>query len=163
MTNVTDNATNVILLDDNTREKLEADVRGKVVCSPMVDKDEGALVASVREVIGWLDRQAAITERECIDRWDAKATLEIAELRAKVDELTDERDELLEQVERYAEEAANFEQQLADMESAYMDKNAVQRYNSDVQVVAEQKNEYTIELRHRHGATTSISVAFRLE
>lgn len=55
------------------------------------------------------------------------------------------------------------ERRIADMERTHMDKSAGQRYNSDVQVVAEQKNEYTIELRHRHGATTSISVAFRLE
>ena len=46
---------------------------------------------------------------------------------------------------------------------AEIDKTAVQEYNLAVQVVAEPKIEYTAELRHRCGATTSISVAFRLE
>ena len=51
---------------EDTREKLEADVRGKVVYSPMIDKNTDAIVASVGDAIGWLDRQAAITEREFI-------------------------------------------------------------------------------------------------
>lgn len=49
----------------DSREKLEADVRSKVVYSPMVDKGTDAIVASVGDAIGWLDRQAAITEANC--------------------------------------------------------------------------------------------------
>lgn len=44
-----------------------------------------------------------------------------------------------------------------------MDKIAVQEYNMVVQVVAGRTIEYNTELRHRRGATTSMSVAFHLE
>ena len=43
------------------------------------------------------------------------------------------------------------------------EKTPVQWYNLVVRVVAEQTIEYNTELRHRLGATTSSSVAFRLE
>ena len=45
----------------------------------------------------------------------------------------------------------------------YLVKTAVQWYNLIVQVAAEQTIEYTDESRHRCGAATSMSVAFRLE
>ena len=95
MTNVTDNGTNVIPLDD-TREKLEADV-----WKLSKEWNKNASFWSIYTTVGYakiidlLDRQAAITQRECIDRWDAKAMLEIVELQARVDELQD-------QVDRYA-------------------------------------------------------------
>ena len=44
-----------------------------------------------------------------------------------------------------------------------LEETAVQEYNVTVQVAAGQTIEYNTELRHRCGAATSISVAFRLE
>jgi hypothetical protein len=44
-----------------------------------------------------------------------------------------------------------------------MYKNAGKWYNLTVQVAAERTIKYTSKLRHRHGAATSVSVAFRLE
>lgn len=142
MTNVTDNATNVIPLDD-TREKLEDDVR-KLLQSAYVyawmhgyENRRGCSFEKLHsEFYNLLDRQDAIMQRECIDRWDAKATLEVVELQAKVDELTEERDQLLDQAERYAEEAANFEQQLAERDGAVCERdgriNAYERRNTEL-------------------------------
>jgi len=48
-------------------------------------------------------------------------------------------------------------------DEAKLDKTAVQEYNITVQVAAGQTIEYNTELRHRRGAATSMSVAFRLE
>jgi hypothetical protein len=44
-----------------------------------------------------------------------------------------------------------------------MYKTAGKWYNLTVQVAAGRTIKYTSELRHRHGAATSVSVAFRLE
>ena len=46
---------------------------------------------------------------------------------------------------------------------AEIDKTAVQEYNLTVHVADGQTIEYNTELRHRCGAATSMSVAFRLE
>ena len=47
--------------------------------------------------------------------------------------------------------------------NAEIDKTAVQEYNLTVHVADGQTIEYNTELRHRCGAATSMSVAFRLE
>ena len=52
----------------DTREKLEADVRNHVAISITPNKPDDGVLASVGTVLGWLDRQAAITERECAER-----------------------------------------------------------------------------------------------
>lgn len=86
----------------DSREKLEADI------SEYVHHIAGATLMSDRAdesvVHGWLDRQAAITERECCEGCDIKRANERqarkihdvceghAELQAQVDELTAERD-----------------------------------------------------------------------
>ena len=69
-------------------------------------------------------------------------------------------DEFYRAIDRLESEIAERYMLKSDVE---IDKTAVQEYNLAVQVVAEPKIEYTAELRHRCGATTSISVAFRLE
>lgn len=51
--------------EPDTREKLEADVRRK---QREWSQSPCALDTNFHEVIGWLDRQAAITERECMER-----------------------------------------------------------------------------------------------
>lgn len=51
---------------DDTREKLEADIRGKCTLD-----SEWVNFVTVDEAICWLDRQAAITERECREYEDA--------------------------------------------------------------------------------------------
>ena len=48
-------------------------------------------------------------------------------------------------------------------DEAKLDETAAQEYNITVQVAAGQTIEYNTELRHRCGAATSMSVAFRLE
>lgn len=87
-------------MSHDTREKLEADVRRK---QREWSQSPCALDTNVHEVIGWLDRQAAITEREVKlrelhkfeenHRWHVRSIEEvnqqlnerIAELRAKLD------------------------------------------------------------------------------
>lgn len=69
----------------DTREKLEADVRRK---QREWSQSPCALDTNFYEVIGWLDRQAAITERECREYEDAlreQHHKRIAELKAKLD------------------------------------------------------------------------------
>lgn len=122
MTNVTDNATNVIPLDD-TREKLEADVREWTESRVLGD--------GVREtVMGWLDRQDAITQRECIDRWDDKALAlyadaetarkalaeECEEWERVCDKVRAERDELL-------RKSKEFEQTIAELHGAVCERD----------------------------------------
>ena len=74
--------------EPDTREKLEADVREWWYPShrlPSVHSKE-----NVDRVLGWLDRQAAITAEEAADAWadySDSVQNEIAELQAKVDEL----------------------------------------------------------------------------
>lgn len=59
------------------------------------------------------------------------------------------------------------EREIADRymlkDEAKLDETAVQKYNVVVQVAAGQTIEYNTELRHRCGAATSMSMAFRLE
>ena len=81
--------------EQDIRERLEADVRGAVhgayAYEDYIPEDM---------IIGWLDRQAAITEREQTDKWQHLAfgneLLEADKmaLQDSVDELTAERDEL---------------------------------------------------------------------
>ena len=96
----------------DSREKLEADIREYVHyiagATLMSDRADEAVVH------GWLDRQAAITEREClvlsVDGADAILTAENAKLQEQVDRLTAERDNLVDNLlicnserERYRE------------------------------------------------------------
>lgn len=90
----------------DTREKLEADVRRK---QREWSQSPCALDTNFYEVIGWLDRQAAITERECMERTTSERIgfdcAECAEglgrelearcyhLKARIAELRAERDE----------------------------------------------------------------------
>ena len=61
----------------------------------------------------------------------------------------------------------NIEAEIAEKyilkDESKLEENAVQEYNVTVQVAAGQTIEYNTELRHRCGAATSMSVAFRLE
>lgn len=128
MTNAANNGTNVIPLDD-TREKLWTDCEDlirRIQKRLFGGRDETALRCQFAEL---LDREKAITERECIDRWDAKATLEIAELRAKVNELTAElevaRKRHMENEDQLAEEndalIASVNELEADLNTAELD------------------------------------------
>ena len=53
--------------NQDSREKLERDVRNHIVISITPNKPDDGVLAPVGTVFGWLDRQAAITERECTD------------------------------------------------------------------------------------------------
>ena len=124
MTNVTDNATNVIPLDD-TREKLEADVREWCERSLAIFPE-----ALGRRIYKWLDRQDAITQRECIDRWDDKALAlyadaetarkalaeECEEWERVCDKVKAERDELL-------RKSKEFEQTIAELHGAVCERD----------------------------------------
>lgn len=83
-----DSTTELVSDEADSREKLEADVL------EMVKKG----FITYETLIEWLDRQAAITERECLVKSvqgaDAILIAECAELQAQVDELTAERDNL---------------------------------------------------------------------
>lgn len=63
--------------------------------------------------------------------------------------------------------ADEIEQEIAERymlkDDSKLEETAAQEYNITVQVAAGQTIEYNTELRHRCGAATSISVAFRLE
>ncbi len=77
----------------DTRELLEADVRSEYY---------GGIESEADEIIGWLDRQAAITRAEVFENgeYDCMTCDAKAELREQVDELTAERDKLKERLER---------------------------------------------------------------
>lgn len=60
--------------DEDTREKLEEDIKNTQWC------------VSLKDIFGWLDRQAAITERNCRAEYDDMRDY----LQAQVDRLTDE-------------------------------------------------------------------------
>lgn len=110
---------------DDSREKLEADVRKRythtvstAMWPPSANKHTDMVSVSIDTVLGWLDRQAAITEREVKLELlgDSEQPLTTAlmasvasnlaekngELREQVDELTAERDELERANERQA-------------------------------------------------------------
>lgn len=115
-------------LEPDTREKLEEEIHDWAVRSD-------AVFPKSREarILGWLDRQAAITER-VITSTGVADWCQSCELQAQVDELTaenrwlqdkvDDLDKenaiLVEMASEAAEDAANFEQLLADTESTHM-------------------------------------------
>lgn len=88
-------------LEHDTREKLEEDVRKHYAYStttlmypPSANKSTDMLSAlPVDTVIGWLDRQAAITKKACVDFWQEiaedrdRAQAKCAELCNQVDAL----------------------------------------------------------------------------
>lgn len=92
--------------EPDSREKLEFEIRQFIECNGWFGyPDEAEQYTDARKAvyemfIGWLDRQASITEREFMEiREDLTADNlwmheRIAELQQRVDELTAERDEL---------------------------------------------------------------------
>lgn len=95
-------ASRLVHHEPDSREKLEADIREwwRVGLPGIQEKAEN--VINYNEAIKWLDRQAAISERECIRYHESLAQrmirdgyeYEIWELEKRVKELTVERDEL---------------------------------------------------------------------
>ena len=81
-----------ISLFKDSREQLEADVRSEYY---------GGIADEAEEIIGWLDRQRAITEREVKERVDFSLITQTAnalfpDYQEQIAELTAERDELRE-------------------------------------------------------------------
>lgn len=101
----TDGGSNVAYMAQDSREKLEADVREHYAYSnttlmypPSANKSTDMLRAlPVDTVIGWLDRQAAITEREMHGKIRTLQKQNEEHLRL-IDSLTAERDELAEKL-----------------------------------------------------------------
>ena len=97
-----DGGSNVAYVASDSRERLEAEVRYEY---------SGNIENEAEQIIGWLDRQAAITERECIDQRIASQIGSIwkdeklCELQAKVDELTAEREEYREMLSKALDHA----------------------------------------------------------
>lgn len=89
--------------DGDSREKLEADVYR---AADEMDRFYcGEKFIDTRKIIGWLDRQAAITQHEITERWAEHLhpiERKCGDLRRKVDELTAERDKLQELNEYHA-------------------------------------------------------------
>ena len=74
-------------MTDDTRERLEADIHH---AADEMDRFYcGERFINTHKIIGWLDRQAAITERECRrPNWEYCETCEaIADLQDKLDEM----------------------------------------------------------------------------
>ena len=100
----------------DTREQLEADIRAWHRDTPFATKP------SVQTLLGWLDRQAAITEREQTDKWQHLAygneLLEADKmaLQDSVTELTTERDRLKKRLEHQATYIAGVEDELCRYE-----------------------------------------------
>ena len=73
--------------DEDSREKLEADIRKK---QREWSQSPYSLDTNTDEVLGWLDRQAAITEREGREAWHKAASGEIYQAKQEADELRKE-------------------------------------------------------------------------
>ena len=82
----------------DSRERLEADIREKADEFERFMCGEGFI--NMPMILGWLDRQASITERELCGRCSPYATAK--DYLDTIDSLTAERDELDEMRERYA-------------------------------------------------------------
>ena len=126
------------MTDYDTRENLEADVREYLTHGGKVAGNQAMLAAT----IVWLDRQAAITERECMDKWvtysaGRKLQAEVAELTAERDrlreavdaleagtmwakyrEVCEERDRLQRVVRAQADSFGKLEREIADLKAA---------------------------------------------
>jgi hypothetical protein len=128
----------------DSRERLEADVRGAV---------HGAYAYEdyipENMIFDWLDRQAAITERECMERatservgWDCAECAEglgkyadglCDPLKERIAELTAERelyrDNMIAQTKRVAELTAERDQLQADLDACRMREKAAEDYD----------------------------------
>lgn len=102
-----DGGSNVAYMAQDSREKLEADVLkyythtvSTAMWPPSANKHTDMVSVSMDDVLGWLDRQAAITERECESAaWKANyrhAMARADKLQGQVNELTAERGEIAE-------------------------------------------------------------------
>ena len=99
----------------DTREKLENDVWSG--CDHLTMLERGPVLVNVPwdRLLGWLDRQAAITQHEITERWAEHLhpiERECGDLRRKVAELTAERDELKGQVFTLKGECEDLENEL---------------------------------------------------
>lgn len=79
------------MTEKDTREKLEADVHRVADETEAFYSGEGFI--DTRKIIGWLDRQAAITERHWTEMYAASTNANM-ELKLQLDELHDRLDEL---------------------------------------------------------------------
>lgn len=110
----------------DTREKLEADIRklythstSTLMYPPSANKTTDYIKSvSVDTVLGWLDRQSAITEREClvqsVQGADAILTAENAELQARLEK--SHRDWLVDAGE-YEQVADGMKKQIAELQA----------------------------------------------
>lgn len=96
--------------EPDTREKLEDDVREFSYQDPNIHTSEFIIThAPMDTVFGWLDRQAAITERECREYEDAlreQHHKRIAELKAEIATLKEHRAANMEKLHELTDECA---------------------------------------------------------
>ena len=120
-------------MSHDTREKLEADVRRK---QREWSQSPCALNTNVYEVIGWLDRQAAITEREFFETACHGCERLGGDGRTTLDELSDELRKYIVKADRLGAALDERDDQLADaresLEAAW-DDNAELRAKLDAE------------------------------
>ena len=68
----------------DTREQLEKDVYR--AADEMEEFTHGEKCINTNKILRWLDRQAAITERECCEKWPGRANVDKLERRLKLAE-----------------------------------------------------------------------------
>ena len=95
--------------DADTREQLEADIRAWHRDTPFATKP------SVQTLLGWLDRQAAITERELCKKceWPLLAALPDREAYDRIAELEADNERLRDVARKQAESFKGIEEELA--------------------------------------------------
>ena len=119
--------------DADSREKLEADVRKHYAYStttllypPSANKTTDMLRSlPIDTVVGWLDRQAAITEREGREEWKKAASGEIYRAKLKADELIAERDKLKSYVDDVTDDYAKLVMERDELKAKVHDMQIV--------------------------------------
>ena len=140
----------------DSRERLEADVRNQTECS--------WVTAPHWKVIDWLDRQAAITERECIDQHIADQIgsmwkdEKVRKLQDQVDSLTAERDHFRKHVDQLVTLIADIARKQPytfDPEAPYSTLDTIGDYLDELQGDVASLRAERDELRERLGAMTA--------
>ena len=129
----------------DSRERLEADIREKADEFERFMCGEGFI--NMPMILGWLDRQASITERELCGRCSPYATAK--DYLDTIDSLTAERDELDEMRERYARALNQIADALGveitdDAETHAREMAAIEKLRAERDALKEQINRFNV-------------------
>jgi uncharacterized coiled-coil DUF342 family protein len=134
-------------VQNDTREQLEADIRAWHRDTPFATKPR------VQTLLGWLDRQAAITEREIAERREEYGKLPcggtdcmelVNELQAKRDELKERIAELTAEVEKHRKRANDAERGVLSDEW-YVARD---RYEDDIAELTSERDHFRKHVNH---------------